>query len=96
MSRLAEFVFSVFILLNNLLYLKSSAAEKSKKAVKAFANTFFTKYLQLCPELPDNAAFYLQPLKRQKDDQWFSGQPGGKNPLDNTIKRMCAAESIWG
>ena len=76
-----------------------------QKTVKAFANTekpkrcliaFYKKYLELSPELPDNAAFYLQPLKRLKDDQWFSGQPVGRNPLGNTIKKMCTAAGKEG
>ena len=76
-----------------------------RKVVRAYANkekpercilTLYKKYLQLCPEVGEEGAFYLHPLKRCREDQWYSAQPVGRNPLGNVVKSVCDAAGIQG
>ena len=43
-----------------------------------------------------NIAFYLTPLKKLKDDIWYTNPPVGHNPLSQTVKRLCQAAGISG
>lgn len=56
----------------------------------------FKKYIQLCPDNPDLAAFYLQPLKSPTLDRWYSTKPLGHNTISKTISRLCSAAGILG
>ena len=76
-----------------------------RKVVRAYSNTdiekrcivtLYKKYLELCPAVGDDGPFYLQPLKRRREDQWYSMQPVGRNSLGNTVKHICEAAGIEG
>ena len=56
----------------------------------------FRLYNSLCPKDRPENAFYLQPLKKPKQDCWFATKPLGHNPLDNMVKEMCKAAGITG
>ena len=56
----------------------------------------FKLYNKLCPKDRPENAFYLQPLRKFKEDCWFSVKPLGHNPLDNMVKQMCKAAGIVG
>lgn len=53
-------------------------------------------YLQHCPKPRKTDAFYLTPLKKPKNDVWFTTVPVGHNPLSQTVKRLCEAAGIQG
>lgn len=56
----------------------------------------FKMYLSLCPvEAPANA-FYLTPLKKPKEDCWYSISPVGKNKLAKAVSTMCKTCGIQG
>ena len=48
----------------------------------------FKLYNKLCPKDRPENAFYLQPLRKFKEDCWFSVKPLGHNPLNNMVKQM--------
>jgi len=56
----------------------------------------FKLYKTLCPQVPKENAFYLQPLKKPKQDCWSSIKPGGHNSLTTMVKEMCKAAGITG
>lgn len=56
----------------------------------------FKLYNKLCPKDRPENAFYLQPLRKFKDDCWFSVKPLGHNPLNNMVREMCKAAEIEG
>ena len=53
-------------------------------------------YRSLCPQDCPGSAFYLKPLKKPKQDCWFSATPLGHNTLDNMVKAMCKTAGIIG
>lgn len=55
----------------------------------------FKLYNSLCPK-DRREAFYLQPLKRPTKDRWYSINNLGHNPLNNMVKKMCAAAGLGG
>ena len=56
----------------------------------------FSVYLNHCPKDRKSTAFYLTPLKKPKDDIWYSITPLGHNTLSSTVKRLCQAGGITG
>ena len=54
------------------------------------------KYREMCPIDPKNNAFYLQPLKKQTAESWFSREPFGHNKLSQTVQKMCSSAGIHG
>ena len=56
----------------------------------------FRLYNNLCPKDRPENAFYLQPLRKPKQDCWFAAKPLGHNPLDSMVKEMCKAAGITG
>jgi len=56
----------------------------------------FKKYAQLCPDTPNLNAFYLQPLSKPTENQWYSVKPLGHNTINNTMSRLCKAAGIGG
>jgi len=56
----------------------------------------FKLYKILCPQVPKENAFYLQPLKKPKQDCWFSIKPVGHNSLNAMVKEMCKVAGITG
>ena len=56
----------------------------------------FKLYNSLCPKDRPADAFYLQPLKKPREDCWFSVKPLGHNPLNNIVRGMCNAAGISG
>ena len=53
-------------------------------------------YRSLCPQDCPGSAFYLKPLKKPKQDCWFTAVPLGHNTLNNMMKTMCKAAGITG
>ena len=53
-------------------------------------------YNKLCPKDRPENAFYPQPLRKFKDDCWFSVKPLGHKPLNNMVREMCKAEEMEG
>lgn len=54
----------------------------------------FCKYRSLCPK--DVTAFYLTPLKKLKENQWYGKNPVGHNTLTKTVSRLCKLAGISG
>lgn len=46
--------------------------------------------------LKEDARMYLQPLRKPKDDVWFSCQPLGKNTIGNIVRNMYKNAGIGG
>ena len=66
------------------------------KAVTCYANEsnpswclvpYFQTYLKHRPA--DCSVFYLTPLRKIKDDIWYSKMPVGHNTLSGTVARVC-------
>ena len=55
----------------------------------------YKQYIQHCPD-PLKQKFYLTPLKKSKDNIWFSVTPIGHNTLSKTVRRLCSAAGITG
>ena len=58
--------------------------------------SLYREYVHNCPTERKTGAFYLTPLKRPKEDVWYSNTAVSHNTLDNTVKRLCAAAGIQG
>ena len=58
--------------------------------------SLYREYVRHCPTERKTGAFYLTPLKRPKEDVWYSNTAVGHNTLDKTVKRLCAAAGIQG
>jgi hypothetical protein len=58
--------------------------------------SLYEKYVALCPDLPDEGPFYLQPLKKPKDKRWFSSVAVGRNTLYRTVGRICSQAGFEG
>ena len=58
----------------------------------------YKQYIQHCPDPLKRKcnAFYLTPLKKPKDNIWFSVTPIGHNTLSKTVGRLCSAAGITG
>ena len=56
------------------------------------------QYISHCPttENRKSKAFYLTPLKKPKNDIWYSPVPVGHNTLANTMKRLCKEAGLEG
>ena len=53
-------------------------------------------YNALCPSNRPDDAFYLCPLDKPTDKQWFSIAPVGVNTLSNVVKRLCSTAGFVG
>ena len=53
-------------------------------------------YKALCPSNRPDDAFYLRPLDKPTDKQWFSIAPVGVNTLSNVVKRLCSTAGFVG
>lgn len=53
-------------------------------------------YISKCPDNTANGSFFLRPLVRPKENQWFSCQAIGHNNLGSTVKRLCENAGISG
>jgi len=53
-------------------------------------------YNALCPSNRPDDAFYLRPLDKPTDKQWFSIAPVGVNTLSNVVKRLCSTAGFVG
>ena len=51
-------------------------------------------YLSKCPDNVD--IFFLKPLVKPKDNQWYTRQAVGHNVLGGTVKRLCEKANIPG
>jgi len=80
----------------------SKAASSRQKQVVHHENSanlsrcpvwLFKLYKSLCPQVPKENAFYLQPLKKPC---WFLIKPVGHNSLTTMVKEMCKAAGITG
>ena len=51
---------------------------------------YYKKYFSHCPPISDRKSnsFYLTPLKKPKNDVWFSTVPVGHNTLGKTVSRL--------
>ena len=56
----------------------------------------YQKYIQHGPKERKTTEFYLKPLKKPKDEVWYSNTPVGHNPLSQTVKRLCETAGISG
>ena len=56
----------------------------------------FKLYTSICPKDRPADVFYLQPLRKPKQDCWFYAKPLGHNPLNNIVREMCKAAGISG
>ena len=54
----------------------------------------FTKFLEVRPKNTD--VFYLQPIRKIKQDVWYSSQPIGHNPLRQMLSKMCQRAGVEG
>ena len=69
----------------------ANAANPSRCPVR-----LYKLYIKLCPQDRPGHAFYLQPLKKPKQDCWFTVKPLGHNTLDNMVREMCKDAGITG
>ena len=56
----------------------------------------YKQYLSLCPDVSDEGAFYLQPLKKSRPNRWYGIQPVGRNKLYKTVQRICGQAGFKG
>jgi hypothetical protein len=74
---------------------KISKAYESKGSDRCIVKVY-EKYLEMCPEVQPDTPFYLQPLKRPKEGQWFSSNPVGRNPLNGVVGNLCREAGLKG
>ena len=56
----------------------------------------FKKYKQLCPDILEKNAFYLQPAIKKTLMCWYSPRPIGHDTLSKTLPRLCKSAGIQG
>ena len=71
--------------------------EKSSDPDRCFIQ-LVQQYISHCPttENRKSKTFYLTPLKKPKNDIWYSPIPVGHNTLANTMKRLCKEAGLEG
>ena len=68
---------------------------RKKRNQRCFVRVF-KLYNSLCPFERPKGTFYLQPLKKQQPDCWFSVKSIRRNTLEETVTRLCAKAGIPG
>ena len=59
---------------------------------------YYEKYVLRCPPISERKSnsFYLTPLKKPKNDVWYSTVPVGHNTLGKTVSHLCSMAGIQG
>ena len=57
---------------------------------------YYEKYVSICPPISERKSnsFYLTPLKKPKNDVWYSTVPVGHNTLRKTVSHLCSMAGI--
>ena len=75
-----------------------------KKCVQAYENKefpdrcivkYYEKYVSKCPDVKLCDAFYLRPLCKPTENQWYSAQPLGRHKLTNVVSEVRANKEVY-